>query len=69
MRTATSYVISYFHCPKCGFKMSVPRKKRRLRENGHIKDLYCPNCDRVMKMQENAYITLYEKEVKANGKQ
>ncbi len=62
MRTATSYVISYFRCPQCGFRMSVPRKKKRLRAAGHIKDLYCPNCDKIVKMQENAYRTLEEVE-------
>ena len=62
MKTATSYVISYFRCPKCNFQMSIPRKKDRQRAAGHIKDLYCPNCDKIVKMQENAYRTLKEVE-------
>lgn len=54
--------ISQFKCPECGLKMFVPRK--RPREKGHIKDLYCVNCDKMMKMQENDFITLAEKENK-----
>ena len=67
MKTAKRYTISYFHCPICNLQMTVPRKKSRKREKGHIKDLYCVNCGKVVKMQENKIITLAEKEVKNNG--
>lgn len=57
--------ISRFHCPECGLLMTVPRK--RPREKGHIKDLYCVNCQKIMKMVENEIITLEEKEKWING--
>ena len=62
METAKRYSISYFHCPICRFQMTVPRKLCRKRKKGHIKDLYCPNCDKIVKMRENNFITLAEKE-------
>ena len=57
--------ISRFHCPECGLLMTVPRK--RPREKGHIKDLYCVNCQKIMKMVENEIITLEERETCMNG--
>lgn len=61
MRSIRDYTISYFHCPNCGLQMSVPRRKGKPREKGHIKDLYCAHCDAVVKMTENEIITLAEK--------
>lgn len=52
--------ISRFYCPDCGLLMTVPRK--RPRETGHIKDLYCARCNKIQKMEENRIITLEEKE-------
>lgn len=40
--------------------MTVPRKRQR--EKGHIKDLWCPVCQKIVKMEENRLITLEEKE-------
>ena len=41
--------ISDLICSDCGNKFSVPRSNSRLREKYHIKDIYCPNCERVTK--------------------
>lgn len=46
------YSISRFECPDCGSNMFVPRQKSRKRKNGHVKDLYCPNCKEEKKMIE-----------------
>lgn len=47
-----SFTISQFKCPECGNVIPIPRKKNRVRENGHIKDLFCPWCNKVQKMIE-----------------
>lgn len=44
--------ISYFLCPSCNHTIPIPRKRNRQRERGHIKDLYCPWCDKVVKTTE-----------------
>lgn len=46
------FTISTFKCPECGAEMYVPRKIGHERPKGHIKDLYCWKCKKVMKMQE-----------------
>ena len=36
---------SDFYCTKCGQKaMTLPRKKGKGKEAGHLKKLYCPHC-------------------------
>jgi len=40
--------IEYYECPVCGFRFPIPRKK--CREKGHIKDLWCPMCKEERKM-------------------
>lgn len=47
-----NYTISTFKCPECGAEMYVPRKKGQQRAKGHIKDLYCWRCKKVVKMPE-----------------
>ena len=47
-----SYDISYLRCNDCGKSFPIPRKKNSRRENGHIKDLWCPFCMEVKKMVE-----------------
>lgn len=34
--------IEYYICPGCELRFPIPRRRRR--EEGHIKDLWCPNC-------------------------
>lgn len=46
------FEIHKFVCPECNNVVSLPRKKGRLRQQGHIKDLYCPFCKKVTKMKE-----------------
>lgn len=54
--------ISYFVCPECGNVLPLPRKKSRRREKGHIKDLFCVYCNKVVKTTEvrqgDAYMRL-----------
>ena len=45
------YTISQFICPECGRIIPLPRCKNA-RENGHIKDIYCPWCDKVQHTME-----------------
>ena len=39
-------------CLDCGNIMIIQRKKSNLKKIGHIKDLYCFNCDKVTKHYE-----------------
>lgn len=63
MKNRHEFEISYFKCPFCGLQMTVPRKTGRFRKKGHIKDLYCVKCGKKVKMRENDFKTLYEKEL------
>ena len=47
-----TYTISNFLCPECGNTIPLPRKSFRPRENNHIKDIYCPWCNKVQKTLE-----------------
>ena len=39
------FYMSDFYCTKCGnLSMSLPRAKKKQREAGHLKNLYCPWC-------------------------
>ena len=51
MRRQT-FDISQFLCPDCGHVIPLPRKTRKERKAGHIKDIYCPFCDKVQKTIE-----------------
>ncbi len=42
-------VISNFICPECGLNFPLPRTHGEQRKNGHIKDVYCPKCNKVQK--------------------
>ena len=46
------YTTSYFICPECGGTFPLPRKKSKRRDKGHIKDLYCVYCGKVVKTTE-----------------
>lgn len=47
-----SFNISKFCCPDCECSMFVPRNLGQQRENGHVKDLWCPWCEETKKMVE-----------------
>ena len=47
-----SYNISQFLCPECNNIIPLPRKTKSEREKGHIKDIYCPWCDKIQKTIE-----------------
>ena len=42
---------SNFICLKCG-GMGIPIQRRRSREKGHVKDLYCIHCGETTKQME-----------------
>lgn len=46
------FVTSDFICQECGFKFPLPRRKFKQREKGHIKDIYCPKCNKITKFKE-----------------
>lgn len=46
------YVVSYFVCPECSLEMPLPRMFSKMRKRGHIKDIYCPNCQKITKFVE-----------------
>lgn len=39
-------------CLECGYIFTIPRKTYKLKNNGHIKDLWCPRCKNVNKHYE-----------------
>ena len=47
-----SYNISYFICPECGETLPLPRPRSCKRNKGHIKDLFCVYCNKVVKTME-----------------
>ena len=52
-------VTSIFVCPECGLEFPIPRYHGKQRERGHIKDLYCPTCNKVQKFREYSYKQTY----------
>ena len=46
------YNISYFICPECNNCFPLPRSKSKKRNKGHIKDLYCIYCKKIVKTTE-----------------
>jgi hypothetical protein len=47
-----SMAISMLVCGVCGSRFFVPRSRAKLREKGHIKDIYCYVCKEVTKFTE-----------------
>ena len=47
-----NYTINDFVCPECGQTIPLPRRKGKVREKGHIKDLWCPFCQKIQKTRE-----------------
>lgn len=46
-RKNTKFIYNTFYCTQCGNKnYSIPRKLNSQREAGHLKELYCPHCER-----------------------
>lgn len=46
------YEISKCICPECGKQFPIPRIKGNRREKGHVKNLWCPFCQKTVKMVE-----------------
>jgi hypothetical protein len=53
------FVISNFICQSCGTEMPLPRCHGQQRENGHIKDIWCPVCKKESKFKEIKYKESY----------
>lgn len=51
MRT-NKFEISEFVCQECGKSFPLPRAKARRRKEGHVKDLWCPFCQKEVKTIE-----------------
>ena len=49
---ANRFEISQFVCQECGKQFPIPRAKARRRGKGHIKDLWCPFCQKQVKTIE-----------------
>lgn len=49
------FTVSDFVCQECGEIIPLPRLKAEQRENGHVKDLYCPTCKKMSKFKEVTY--------------
>lgn len=47
------FVISHLKCSKCNNIVTVPRKRSKLREDGHTKHMYCPFCQEITPFEEN----------------
>ena len=65
-----SFDLSNLVCLECGNIFTIPRRRRKHRCDGHIKDLWCPFCKSVNKHYEIQnidsflYNLEYEDEVK-----
>lgn len=46
-------IISHLKCTKCHNEISIPRKRGKLRQNGHIKHMYCPFCQEETPFEES----------------
>lgn len=40
---------------ECGMVFPIARPVSKKRSDGHIKDLYCPKCNKITKHIENNY--------------
>lgn len=60
LMVGSKFEISKFVCPKCKNAFPLPRPQSRRRECGHIKDLYCPFCRKIVKTREIRAIDYYE---------
>ncbi len=47
-----SFDLSSLICLECGNIFTIPRRRRKHRADGHIKDLWCPICKEVRKHYE-----------------
>ena len=47
-----NFTISELYCSHCGMMVTVPRKKNKQREKGHVKDLWCIHCKAITKHTE-----------------
>lgn len=52
MKKRNDAVISYYKCTGCEKVLIVPRQAGRMRERGHVKDLWCPFCKAEKKFVE-----------------
>mgnify|MGYP007056213182 CR=1 FL=1 len=44
MKKRNDLIIMYYRCDNCQNDVTVPRQTGRRRENGHVKDMWCPWC-------------------------
>lgn len=49
-------VISNLKCCNCGKINPIPRKRGQLRENKHIKHMYCPFCKSEQAFEEDKFL-------------
>lgn len=58
-------------CEQCGTEMLIPRKRGQRRERGHIKHMYCYNCEEVTPFVEgiakDESIAFWEEWHESNG--
>ena len=52
MRKQRFMDLSLFICPECGKSIPLMRNHGNHRKKGHIKDLYCPYCNKDQKFKE-----------------
>ena len=52
MTNRRNFTISEVYCSDCGSMTTVPRKKNKQREKGHVKDLWCIRCKTTTKHVE-----------------
>ena len=53
---------------ECGLIFPIPRKKSAAREKGHIKDIWCPSCEKIRKFFEirDCDLDIWSKEFRIN---
>lgn len=60
MRKRNNVLLSQCVCQKCQTVLTVPRIHGQMRENGHVKDLWCPTCKQVEHFTEIKYNQFYK---------
>lgn len=55
MRDVNKKYYSSLYCTECGLRMTIPRYRGSKRKEGHIKTMWCANCNDMRDFVENNY--------------
>lgn len=67
MSNRRNFTISEMYCKECNSIATVPRKKNKQREKGHVKDLWCIHCKAITKHTERRVMDHEKPDFKENN--